>query len=288
MSNKKLETKRLIIFLVLTFAITWIPAIIYNRFIGYHEWFETNKYTILTLPVIYGPALANVLTRIITREGWHNSILHLNLKGNIKYYLIAVFIVSLSSIPDGILTTIIHGNNDWSDIGKLFTWKEVVSTLLILFVICPFMAFNTFGEEFGWRGYMNQKMEPLLGTTGTVIVGGIIWGVWHAEVTVEGHNFGIDYWGYPWLGILSMCIFCTFQGMVLMWLTKKTGSIYPAAIMHAMNNSGGRIVAQLFYSGLPEDFSPTIIQNMVLSIPGFAICLVFLILMLRDNKKLKQ
>ena len=50
-----------------------------------------------------------------------------------------------------------------------------------MFAMAPLFAWNTFGEEFGWRAYMNQKMEPLLGTTGTVIVGGIIWGVWHAR-----------------------------------------------------------------------------------------------------------
>ncbi|MBR6760483.1 MAG: CPBP family intramembrane metalloprotease [Oscillospiraceae bacterium] len=285
MINKKLEAKRLVIFLLLAFALSWIPAILFNQLFGYHEWFETNKMPVLFWFVGYGPALANVITRKLTNEGWHDSMLHLRLKGNLKYYLIAILLVSVMSIPQGILATLVYGNGDFSDLGQSFTWQESISTLILILSTSPLIAFNTFGEEFGWRGYMNQKMEPLIGTTGTVVVGGIIWGLWHAELTVEGHNFGTDYAGYPYLGILAMCVMCTFWGMVLMWLTKKTGSIYPAAIFHAMVNNGGSITAQLFLNGISEEFVPTIPQQLILSIPTFLICFVFLILMLRDHKQ---
>lgn len=280
----KLEIKRLIIFILLAFAISWIPAIMLNCIFGYHEWFETYKMPLFALPVSYGPALANVITRKLTHEGWKDSMLHLKLKGNIKYYLIAVFAIAAMGISEGILTTILYGNADFSDIGGGMNIMQLAGGVLLTFSTIPIMAFNTFGEEFGWRGYMNQKMEPLLGTTGTVIAGGIIWGLWHAELTVAGHNFGTEYTGYPYLGILYMCIFCTFMGMGLMWVTKKTDSVYPAAIMHASINFGGRGIGLLFISGVPEDYSPTISHNLITSIPSFMLCLVFLVLMLRDRK----
>lgn len=169
MTNKKLAAKRLGIFLLLAFALSWIPAILFNQLFGYHEWFETNKLPVLFWFVGYGPALANVITRTLTREGWQDSMLHLRLKGNLKYYLLAVVLVSLMSIPQGILATLIYGNGDWSDLGTYFTWQEFISSLLLILTTSPLIAFNTFGEEFGWRGYMNQKMEPLLGTAGTVM-----------------------------------------------------------------------------------------------------------------------
>lgn len=287
MTNKKTELKRLFIFLFFAFALSWIPAIIFNKTLGYHEWSETNKYPVLFWIVGFAPALANVITRLITKEGWHDSMLHLNLKGNIKYYVTAVLVVVIMGIAEGITTTIIYGNGDFSNMGAGLNGMQITGTILTVLVTVPLLAFNTFGEEFGWRGYMNQKMEPLLGTTVTVIVGGIIWGLWHAVLTVEGHNFGKDYDGYPWLGILLMCFFCTYMGIVLMWLTKKTGSIYPAAIMHAANNFGGKAIGQLFISGVPEDFTPTITDNMIIAVPGFAICCVFLVLMLIDKKKEK-
>ena len=47
MTNKKTELKRLLIFLFIAFAISWIPAIIFNKTLGYNDWFETNKYPVL-------------------------------------------------------------------------------------------------------------------------------------------------------------------------------------------------------------------------------------------------
>lgn len=288
MTNKKLEAKRLIIFLLLAFGISWIPAIIMNCAVGYHEWFETYKMPFFALIVGYGPALANVITRKLTHEGWNNSMLHLKLKGNIKYYLIAVFTLVVTAVAEGVLITIIYGNADFSDIGGGMKGMQLIGNVLLTISVVPLMAFNTFGEEFGWRGYMNQKMEPLLGTTGTIVVGGILWGLWHAELTVAGHNFGTEYEGYPYLGILAMCINCTFIGMGLMWLTKKTGSVYPAAIMHAANNFGGASLRQLFISGIPEDLSLTISDFLIISLPTYMIGLVFFILMLRDNNTKHQ
>lgn len=285
MTNKKIEIKRLVIFLLLAFGITWIPEIILNKVIGYHEWFETYKVPVFSWIVGFGPALANVFTRMLTREGWHDSLLHFNLKGNLKYYLIAVFTVSVLGIFQGILATLAIGGGDWSDFGKNFNFAQILSTLFTLFATAPLMAFNTFGEEFGWRGYMNQKMEPLLGTTGTVIVGGILWGLWHAPLTVEGHNFGTDYPGYPYIGMLCMCVNCIFMGIILMWLTKKTNSIYPAAIFHAMNNFGGSFSAQIFLSGIPENYTPTIPEQMLLNIPLGAAAVVILVIMFRENKR---
>lgn len=285
MTNKKIEAKRLVIFLLLAFGISWIPAIIYNKVFGYHEWFETGKMPAFFWIVGYGPALANVITRKITHEGWHDSMLHLNLKKNIKYYVIAIVGVSVIAVVQGIVATLAIGGGDWSDLGKGFGFTEGLSTILITFATAPLMAFNTFGEEFGWRGYMNQKMEPLLGTTGTVIVGGILWGLWHAELTVEGHNFGTDYPGYPYLGIICMCISCTFIGIILMWLTKMTNSIYPAAIYHAMNNFGGTVTARLFLSGVPEDYTPTIPQQLILDIPLYIAASVIFALMLRESRR---
>ncbi|MCM1048635.1 MAG: CPBP family intramembrane metalloprotease [Clostridiales bacterium] len=283
MKDKKLEAKRLVIFLILAFAISWIPAIIFNKVFGYHEWFETNKMPVLFWIVGYGPALANIITRILTHEGFGNSMLHLNLKGNIKYYLFAVFALSVISIPQGIIATLVIGHGDWSEIGVNTRLAEWTAQMLLVFATAPLMAFNTFGEEFGWRGYMNQKMELLFGTTGTVIIGGIIWGLWHAELTVEGHNFGTDYVGYPYIGILYMCISCIAMGVFLMWLTKKTNSVYPAAIFHAMNNFGGMIVGQFLISGVPEGYEPTMLQWFIMDIPLDIGAVVVLWLMLREK-----
>lgn len=285
MTNKKLEAKRLVIFLLLAFGISWIPAIIFNNVFGFHEWFETNKMPALFWAIGFGPALANIITRKITKEGWHDSMLHLNLKGNVKYYVTAVLLLSVIGVFQGIFATMTIGSSDWSDFGKNIDFTQTLATILTVIATAPLMAINTIGEEFGWRGYMNQKLEPLLGTTGTVVIGGIIWGLWHAELTVAGHNFGTNYPGYPYMGIICMCVSCTFLGIILMWLTKKTNSIYPAAIMHAMNNFGGTTTMQLFLSGIPEGYEASVPEIMLLDIPMNVAAIVVFVLLIRDGRK---
>lgn len=38
-----------------------------------------------------------------------------------------------------------------------------------------------------------------------------------------------------------MCVMCVFMGMILTFLTYKSGSIWPAVFLHAVNNSSPSI-----------------------------------------------
>lgn len=96
---------------------------------------------------------------------------------------------------------------------------------------------------------MMPKLTELMGRPAAIIVGGILWGLWHAPLTISGHNFGVDYEFFPWLGIAIMCVFCTFMNAFLTLLTEKTKSIYPASFCHMINNNcGGIIFISLFGS----------------------------------------
>ncbi len=60
--------------------------------------------------------------------------------------------------------------------------------------------------------------------------------MWHWPLTYVGHNFGTDYIGYPYTGFLAMSLMCIMLGTILTYITLKSGSIWPAAIMHAVSN----------------------------------------------------
>lgn len=285
MINNKMEVKRLGIFILLAFALTWIPWILSNQILGYEEWFESGHLPIVPLLTSYGPAIANILTRWITKEGWYDSMLHLRLKGSLRYYALALVIPSIYGILMGVFVTCRYGEWDISRMVMSGSWQSNLAWILSIFAVAPLMTFRTIGEEFGWRAYMNQKMEPLLGTVGTCVIGGIIWGVWHAPLTVCGHNYGINYPGFPYLGILLMSVICIFDGIILMWLTKKTGSIYPAAIMHAMNNNGGLEIGNLLIMGVPENMEMTIWDQFYMGIPQIILGVISLILIQRSCNK---
>ena len=81
-----------------------------------------------------------------------------------------------------------------------------------------------------------------MGKYPALIVSGVIWGLWHAPLTVIGHNFGTDYPGFPYVGILKMCFICIVMGILLTFVTEASGSIWPAAILHAVNNTNPSIL----------------------------------------------
>ena len=74
---------------------------------------------------------------------------------------------------------------------------------------------------------------------------GAIWGLWHTPINLMGHNYGTSYPGFPWLGILGMCLFTTSAGTFLAWLSERSGSLWPAALAHGTINAAAQ-VALLF------------------------------------------
>jgi len=90
----------------------------------------------------------------------------------------------------------------------------------------------TFGEEWGWRGYLLPKLLPL-GQWRALIIGGVIWGLWHAPVIALGYNYPL----HPRLGVLLMICFCVLLSIILGWTRLATGSIWPAVIGHASLNA---------------------------------------------------
>src|SRR5690606_5169549 len=79
-------------------------------------------------------------------------------------------------------------------------------------------GFFTFGEEFGWRAYLQPKLMPL-GFRKAMLAVGVIWGLWHAPIIAMGHNYGFGYPGEPWTGILAMVWFTIPLAVIIGWLT---------------------------------------------------------------------
>ena len=97
----------------------------------------------------------------------------------------------------------------------LSLWALIVIQILQALLFSPLLnALSTFGEEFGWRGYLQPKLMPL-GIRKAILLTGFIWGLWHAPVILMGYNYGLAYWGAPFLGPLAMIWFTMTFGTLL-------------------------------------------------------------------------
>jgi membrane protease YdiL (CAAX protease family) len=88
-----------------------------------------------------------------------------------------------------------------------------------------------FGEEYGWRSYLQGELVKLGKVRGVLLLG-VIWGVWHYPVIWMGHNYP----GYPVWGSVVMTGYTVLLGFVLGYVMLKTKSIWLVAFLHAINN----------------------------------------------------
>ena len=236
MLDKRLAAKRIILFILFSYGLYWMFAGLCDL-LGVLQ--NEAGFYLTTALAMLTPAIGSFLTRLVTKEGMANSFLRINFKGNGKYYLLGVMIPLIYSLISAVLAVPVLKARfsgaflteaGVSAVGYIASIFVNLSISLVLFPIF-------LGEELGWRGYLFPKLKAVMGRPAAYIVGGIIWGVWHTPAIIDGLNFGRDYVGYPYVGILLMCVFCTATGIIFTWLTEKTNSVYPAAFAHAVNNN---------------------------------------------------
>ena len=124
------------------------------------------------------------------------------------------------------------------------------------------------GEELGWRGWLVPALQPF-GTPATVIISGVLWGLWHAPLILLGYNYPT---GPRWLALAAMCGMTTVFGALLAWLRLRSRSVWPAAVAHGSLNAA--VGLQLVFVTAGETFSPY--QASVLGWSGWIVPLLLI------------
>lgn len=255
------ESRRIWIFNLITFGIAWLTAlviaftggIINSPDIAPGLRIRMSLAAVLIATVyMSSPALANIFTRIITREGWSDTWLRPHFKSGWRYWLAAWVMVPLfvlagmiayyllfPSQADLSFTSIRQLRSAGIGIPNLYTViaLQVFQWIFLSVIInAPFV----FGEEFGWRAYLLQKLTPQ-GSRRAILISGVIIGIWHCPVIAMGHNYGVNYWGFPLLGMLAMVWFSIGLSFFLSWAVLRAHSVWPAVIGHAVLNGFGGI-----------------------------------------------
>lgn len=280
---KKETNKRIICFLMIAFISMWVLSGLY--------YFVRKELILLAMMLL--PAIASVITRIITKEGFARMMMYPYLKGNLKWYFTAYFSPPFIACF-GVIVYFIIFVGDFSPLQSTFAVEESISstaeflkvllTLLpIAIIVNPIMGIvQCFGEELGWRGYLLPKLGEKLSPLSSSMVTGIIWGLWHAPIIAMGYNYGTD---HRIAGIFAMIIFCTVLGIISGFLTYKVHSIWPAVLFHAsINGMDLWAPSTLFMSNKPNVFlGPDILG--VFGGLGFIIIDIVIIMVIRKWKK---
>lgn len=225
----------IIAFLAIAFGLAWVPFL--TGLIG------INGPSAILMP--FAPAIACfVVRRWITREGFEDAGLRLRLRlHHWPQYLIALtwpFAVTFLGVVLALALRI-------APTGFSVPWglasASPLSLLTWTLVSIPFAAI-IFGEEFGWRGYLQVRLmadKPLQAAVAT----GLIWGVWHYPLILAGGEAIDDRTLTLLLFPLQTVLFSIFLG----WLRQRTGSVWAGSMAHAANNGLGDNLGRLAFTG---------------------------------------
>jgi membrane protease YdiL (CAAX protease family) len=118
-------------------------------------------------------------------------------------------------------------------------------------LLAPILALViAFGEEYGWRGYLQSELLKMGRVRGVLLVG-VIWGVWHWPLIL----MGFSYPGYPLLGLLLTVLFLVGFAVVMGTAVLRSGSVLLAAYLHALNGQTTGFIVFLGYKPFNPVFS---------------------------------
>ena len=148
----------------------------------------------------------------------------------------------------------------------------LISAGLQTVLLAPILAIViAFGEEYGWRGYLQTELFKLGRVRGVLLVG-VIWGVWHWPLIL----MGFSYPGHPFLGMVLTVFFTTGLAIVLGYAVLKSGSILLTSYLHALNDQVVGFIVALGFKPFDNAFSFGV------GIYGVATLAIIALLILRD------
>mgnify|MGYP002713058782 CR=1 FL=1 len=207
--------------------------------------------------LMFIPAITAVILRLVKKEGlknvgWGIKRPYLLLLAIIIPVLIELITMLLAVAfgwgqynPDfiqnnnGLLTIngigLLFGNEP--QVLVFFLFNFAISYLVGMLIMFPLV----FGEEFGWRGYLQNHVLAKFSIPVSTLIIGLIWGLWHAPVVLLGLNFA----DYPMLGAFILMPLGTIGiTATIGYFYQQSQSIWVATVFHASINTAVQITNQ--------------------------------------------
>ena len=304
-----MNKKNVIKFIGFTYAIAWTIQIIVSLYMVNHPGMTGLLVFQLGLAVcMFAPLLAALIAKADFRGmGWKPVF-----KGNIKWLLFAAYVMVPLMAIGGVLFygifpnlfdlsgSMLSAQGAQSGVDLMAKLQEAgldYKTYLLInigsaILITPFINIITaIGEEVGWRGYLYPELNKSFSKPKTWIIGGVFWAVFHfPAMLIAGYEYGFDYVGSPWLGLLVFTLFCITAGMLEEIVYDKTKCIWYPALLHGSINAIATLPQIFANANAPElvdkyaVFGP-VGTGLLIALPVMILAVIMGIVTVRRSRK---
>lgn len=144
-----------------------------------------------------------------------------------------------------------------------------VFVLQALVVGATINAVAAAGEELGWRGLLLSELSDL-GFWPVSLITGVVWGLWHAPIVVQGYNFP----EFPVVGVAVMTVATVAMAPIYTYVTVRAGTVLAPTILHGTYNAVSGL-ALLYLAGAPNlVIAPVGLAGVGAALLGVGTCLV--------------
>lgn len=130
-------------------------------------------------------------------------------------------------------------------------------------------ALAALGEELGWRGLLLTELSPL-GFWRLSILTGVVWGIWHAPVILQGHNFPAA----PVSGVFVMVLATVALSPIYTYITVRAKSVLAPTLFHGSFNGLGALSLVYLTGAGNLVTSPVGLAGVGAALVGTAVCVL--------------
>jgi len=182
----------------------------------------------------YAPTLAALLVAgFIVRKAGIRSLLRpvIRWRVGIHWYLIALAGPSILFVAGDLIRLL-------ADAPLPTSWFAIPSAGAAAFLLGALIA-GSFGEEVGWRGLGQPRLQQQYGAFWAAVIVGSVWSLWHLWPAVAPGGIATMTWSDVGLTFLRL----TSTSIIYAWLYNNTGgSLLVVMLAHAGHNIAVRIL----------------------------------------------
>ena len=178
------------------------------------------------LALMWSPGTSALITRLILQhnvrgEGWGWG----GARGTRLAILAYVLPLGYATLAYGFVWLTRLGGVDLS------RFTTPIASFLVLGTISSLASAT--GEELGWRGFLVPTLAKTMPFTRVALISGAIWALWHMPLIIfADYNNGAP----AWYSVICFAVMVVALGFPFAWLRLRSGSVWPAAILHASHN----------------------------------------------------